>query len=666
MSRYAEILSLSQDLVRIPSETGRRQETVATLELVRAYLGERYQPKIYESNGIVSYLWGDPDTLQCPRLLLSGHIDVVAAQPSQYQPVVAGDLLLGRGSGDMKGHVAAMVDAYKLYLDEGGHGVGMLLTGDEEKGGFDGTKYVVDQGLRPTVVLVPDGSFDFNIVLKQKAPHHVRLRGMGPGGHGSLAFEVDNPLDRLIHFYTEMQAEYAKATKEDSWHSTFEMTKVWTPVPGMPDDPDTPESPNSENSIPTRINAWFSWRWPLEEFSFAQAMARLDELCQKYGLEKVAEHGFGLGCNTDPNDPAVVEWKQTIESVLGREVGYDLMHAATDGRFFFDKGAVVITTSAKTGKHHAEEGEWVDIPSLVKLSEAIYQFQKKLDSQADLIDDRRSRRILSEIELGKAAEYHALQSLLDEKGVVISSSGNNQILQLNSADFDTIKQKIGLALLANTCFETDMGLPGVKIAADPAGYLNFLKVDGELVGFLGSKVVTDEYGRTVFYMDIVGTMPSHQGRGWGKYLGKSSLDHVIGQSGADVVFLTRTQNPMVVAAARSIIPAGATLAPFDGEPNQQTADSINWMVDHGHLSRNNRPDSRFDAHESLIAWGAYGRVGDGSTWEDMTKQFKYLDWNSPAARMIDAYYQAHGTNLEEAKVQGHALVLGSLIKKSNY
>lgn len=371
MIERQKIVELSTKMVEIPSVTGRESECYAVLELAKDFLGNgvelrRIKNKT-ESGTTWSYLWGDENSLLTPRLLLSGHIDVVAAEDYQFRAKTEGDKLCARGAGDMKGHVASMLASYKKWLDEGGaRGVGLLLTSDEEVGGFGGARYVVEhEGLRPDVVFIPDGEFDFNIVESQKAPHHFHVRALGEGGHASRAFQIDNPLNRIMKLYSAMRSKYSVATREDDWKSTFEMTVLNT-------------KSGSANKIPSEVEAWFSWRWPLEQFSFEEGVADMMKFAKEFGCEILPDgHGMGEGCLTPRNADFVQIWKGVIEEKRGGKVGFCNMHGATDGRHFYAHKAKVLVTSGITSGAHSTK-EWVDISSLVTLSEAIYDYQRKI------------------------------------------------------------------------------------------------------------------------------------------------------------------------------------------------------------------------------------------------------------------------------------------------
>src|SRR6266849_7650254 len=84
-------------------------------------------------------------------LYFSGHYDVVPAQSGeQFDPIVKGPNLFGRGSSDMKGGLAAMIYAAKAWRDCGAPldgRIGLVFVPDEETAGPRGSRYLVEQGL---------------------------------------------------------------------------------------------------------------------------------------------------------------------------------------------------------------------------------------------------------------------------------------------------------------------------------------------------------------------------------------------------------------------------------------------------------------------------------------------------------------------------------------
>jgi len=83
-----------------------------------------------------------------PAFILHGHYDVVPASvPSQFTPRIEGGRLIGRGSADMKGGIAAMVHAAAaLSAAELPGRVELILVPDEETGGAAGTRRLAEMG----------------------------------------------------------------------------------------------------------------------------------------------------------------------------------------------------------------------------------------------------------------------------------------------------------------------------------------------------------------------------------------------------------------------------------------------------------------------------------------------------------------------------------------
>jgi len=366
-----EIIKVAKKLVRIKSVTTSQASSKEVLDYIAGYLGNLAALKVYEKDGYFSYLWGDKNNLHKPKILLCGHIDVVPVdkgEESLFVPKIIGKKLIGRGAGDMKGHVAAMIVVYKKWLKEyGSKDVGLLLSSDEERGGFNGVKHVVEKGLKPQVVFIPDGGFDFGIANTQKGPHHFSFVAKGPGGHAAHSFEIDNPVNRMMTFYNEARKKYSIATRNRPWAPTFEMTVINT-------------TNSAFNRISPEVSASFSFRFPIDQVNFVKARKEILALAKKNNISLSFEEGFGEGVYVDPKNDFIKLWKKVIENNLGKKVNFVKMHGATDGRHFYSSKIFgsknIITTSAITGGHHANN-EWIDTKSLSTLADALYEFQSQ-------------------------------------------------------------------------------------------------------------------------------------------------------------------------------------------------------------------------------------------------------------------------------------------------
>jgi acetylornithine deacetylase/succinyl-diaminopimelate desuccinylase-like protein len=150
-------------------------------------------------------------------LLLNHHIDVVAADPTQwtYPPFsgqVADGYVWGRGAIDTKSLGVSFLLALELLAKEGvtfRRPIIFLAVPDEETGGSQGMRWLVENHLPE---LDPEWVWDeggggfkglfgdqvlFGVAVVEKQIQHLRLVATGTPGHGSIPHR-DNPNDRLL------------------------------------------------------------------------------------------------------------------------------------------------------------------------------------------------------------------------------------------------------------------------------------------------------------------------------------------------------------------------------------------------------------------------------------------------------------------------------------
>ena len=86
-------------------------------------------------------------------LVIYAHLDVVPAEGNwdtdPFQVVQKNGRVYGRGVSDCKGSIAALIAALKVLLENGlpKYNLRVLLTTDEEVGGYSGLCYLTDLGL---------------------------------------------------------------------------------------------------------------------------------------------------------------------------------------------------------------------------------------------------------------------------------------------------------------------------------------------------------------------------------------------------------------------------------------------------------------------------------------------------------------------------------------
>jgi len=99
-------------------------------------------------------------------LAIYAHLDVVPAEGNwdtdPFQVVQKNGRAYGRGVSDCKGSIAALIAALKVLLENGKpkYNLSVLLTTDEEVGGYSGLCYLTDLGqVKGDLMLCMDGFF---------------------------------------------------------------------------------------------------------------------------------------------------------------------------------------------------------------------------------------------------------------------------------------------------------------------------------------------------------------------------------------------------------------------------------------------------------------------------------------------------------------------------
>jgi acetylornithine deacetylase len=152
------------------------------------------------------------------RLALCGHIDTVgvAGMEAPFDPVVRDGLLYGRGAGDMKGGVAAMIGAARQIAESGGLDRGSLLVAavvDEEHASAGAEAFVQRWKADGAVVTEPT---DLHLGVVHKGFTWFEVTTKGRAAHGSrpsegrdAIFDMGRVLWRLEELDRRLQASRA-------------------------------------------------------------------------------------------------------------------------------------------------------------------------------------------------------------------------------------------------------------------------------------------------------------------------------------------------------------------------------------------------------------------------------------------------------------------------
>lgn len=148
-----------------------------------------------------------------PTLALSGHMDVVPATKSEwdYDPFSmeqVGERLYGRGTGDMKGGIAAFVHSIDCLRE-----LGITLKGDlylqttleEEDGGVGGLLSVLERGYKPDGAIIAEPWGVPNLGMASAGVRYFEIRVSGKSAHVGYGYEGVNALDKARTIYDALR-----------------------------------------------------------------------------------------------------------------------------------------------------------------------------------------------------------------------------------------------------------------------------------------------------------------------------------------------------------------------------------------------------------------------------------------------------------------------------
>jgi acetylornithine deacetylase/succinyl-diaminopimelate desuccinylase-like protein len=226
-----EITRFLSDLIRINTTNPPGKETVAATFLAQYLAKEGFKSEVIESapgrGSVVSRLKGSGEK---PNLLLLSHLDVVAANPSEwtvdpFAGTVKDGYVYGRGTYDMKGMTA--VEVFTLLLLKRNNvplkgDIVLAATADEEKGGEEGAGYLLSLHKKKVwcpYVLNEGGGLAIpqkkgNVYPVQTAEKGIlwfKIKAKGTPGHGSTPNTADNAIVRMNKVITIL-GEYRPET----------------------------------------------------------------------------------------------------------------------------------------------------------------------------------------------------------------------------------------------------------------------------------------------------------------------------------------------------------------------------------------------------------------------------------------------------------------------
>ncbi len=357
MSPESEIVELTKKLIRIPSTHSKPQEINRCADVIESWLSERkitYQRTDVKGTPAIRVL----PRSKAAKILLMAHFDVVEADSDdQFQPVVRDRRLYGRGAIDDKYAVALCMvlfhDQLKRIRQQGGDQedmcFGLLLTGDEEVGGFNGAAPALRE-IEMEYFLALDGGGPKRIITKEKGIVQLRLTALGKAAHGARPWLGQNAFDILVKDYQEIKKLYLHETA-DHWHKTLVLSNCQA-------------GDGSSNKVPGKATATLDIRYT--ENDDPDAIIQDIRKAVASEVKVLAKEPIFIGGESPYLDKLL--------SLAGDDVEVGFEHGASDARLISARGIPGIIWGAEGEMSQHAVDEHVVIDSLKPLYRTIDRF----------------------------------------------------------------------------------------------------------------------------------------------------------------------------------------------------------------------------------------------------------------------------------------------------
>jgi len=356
---------LLKKLISFKTETKKPKESKKALGWIKKQVkGLPLFISDFESEGFPSLVLTTQRTKR-PRLWLQSHIDVVEGSKEMFHPKLKGRKLYGRGAFDMKFAIACYIKLLKEFnADLSDYNFGVMITSDEEIGGFNGVKFLLDKGYMSDLCFMPDGGGDWKIEEAAKGVWHLKIESKGASAHGAYPWIGENALEKLFEFLLKLKESFPQepCEEKDHFHNTLNIGKV--------------EGGKVANTVPGNAFALVDIRFtPQTSKKDLEKIIRSAQ--KKFKGIRVEEMIFGESYSIKRDNKYLKTFSEIAKEKFDKEIGFSVSHGSSDARFFAKKGIPTILIRPKGGGHHSEE-EWIDLDDLEKYYEVLKLFVEKV------------------------------------------------------------------------------------------------------------------------------------------------------------------------------------------------------------------------------------------------------------------------------------------------
>jgi len=370
----SDTVALLVDLVKrdsvTPEDQGCQEMLGARLEKIGFTL------ESMPANG-VSNLWARKGNA-APLLVFAGHTDVVPTgnlehwSSPPFEAAIIDNHVVGRGTADMKGGVAAMITAVERFVQSGQHtsgSIGILLTSDEEGPATHGTREVIDrlqarsEHIDYCVVGEPSSTDKLGDVIRHGRRGSLGAHVVVNGTQGHVAYPhlADNPIHRTMPALAELASIQWDKGNDHFPPTTLQISNIHAGT-------------GATNVIPGELSIEFNLRY-CPETTIEHIQETVQSLLDKHKLDsKIKWIDSARPFITDPGT-LTEAMQNAIQQESGITATLDTGGGTSDGRFIAPTGTQVIEFGPINATIHQidEKVSCTDIDALTRIYESVLQ-----------------------------------------------------------------------------------------------------------------------------------------------------------------------------------------------------------------------------------------------------------------------------------------------------
>ncbi len=320
--------------------------------------------EVFERNGKKSLLaFNTPKRPAKFRLILNGHLDVVPAKPEQFTPKYDGTRLYARGAYDMKCATLVQLLAFVDLAAKVDYPLGLQLVCDEEIGGYDGTKYQLEQGICTEFAIAGEPT-DFGVNSVAKGLIQADIDFFGTTAHAAYPWQGKNAVWSAYSFLEKLAKRYPEPN-EEQWQTTVNLANIAS-------------TQQPYNKVADKCSLAIDVRFvPEERDSILDTLQSFLPKGADFKLKWFEPPHFA-----DADGTFVKLLRKTTADVIGEKPEIIKKHAASDLRHFSELGMQGVTFGPRGAGQHTDD-EWVDLPSLEQFYNVLSKFILRLDAQTE-------------------------------------------------------------------------------------------------------------------------------------------------------------------------------------------------------------------------------------------------------------------------------------------